>query len=83
MFQATDLNRRNQRIEWAMRMLFLSMTLLLILPVLLILGVLIQKGLPAISWEFLTADPTNGMTEGGIFPALVLRTLTLSYPNLT
>ena len=71
MFQATELNRRNQRVQVGMQVLFLSMTLLLIVPVILILGVLIQKGMPAISWEFLTAEPTNGMTEGGIFPALV------------
>ena len=71
MFQATELNRRNQRVQQGMQLLFLTMTLLLIVPVILILGVLIQKGMPVISWEFLTADPANGMTEGGIFPALV------------
>jgi phosphate transport system permease protein len=47
------------------------MTSLLILPVLLILATLIYKGGPAISFEFLFADPTDGMTAGGIFPALV------------
>ena len=71
MFQATEINQRNQRIQLGMQALFLSMTLLLIVPVVLILAVLVQKGLPVVSWEFLTADPTNGMTEGGIFPALV------------
>ena len=71
MFEATALNQRNHRIEFAMRALFLSMTLLLILPVLIILSVLVVKGMPMISWEFLTAEPTNGMTQGGIFPALV------------
>jgi phosphate transport system permease protein len=71
MFQATELNRRNQRIELGMRMLFLSMTILLATPVLIILTVLTLKGAPIISWEFLFAEPTNGMTAGGIFPALV------------
>ena len=47
------------------------MTILLIVPVLMILGTLIYKGGPAISWEFLFADPIDGMTAGGIFPALV------------
>jgi len=47
------------------------MTLCLILPVLLILTLLIIRGGPALSWEFLTTFPTNGMTAGGIFPALV------------
>jgi len=39
------------------------------------LGVLlyfmISKGSRAISWEFLTQFPRNGMTKGGIYPALV------------
>lgn len=42
-----------------------------ILPVFLIIGYIIYKGLPAISWEFLTEMPKNGMREGGIFPAII------------
>jgi phosphate transport system permease protein len=30
-----------------------------------------SKGLGIISWEFLTQPPTDGMTKGGIFPALL------------
>ncbi|MFT5683929.1 MAG: phosphate transport system permease protein [Myxococcota bacterium] len=71
MFSATPRNLRNQRIEKVIKALYLAMTLLLITPVIMILGVLIQKGMPAISWAFLTTDPTNGMTAGGIFPALL------------
>ena len=48
-----------------------SMVGLLILPVILILSTLIYKGAPVISFEFLFASPTNGMTAGGIFPALL------------
>jgi len=47
------------------------MTAILILPVILIMGTLIYKGAPVMSFEFLFANPTNGMTEGGIFPALL------------
>ena len=71
MFTATPRNIRNQRIEKAIKGIYLLMTLILITPVILILGVLVQKGLPAISWAFLTTDPINSMTAGGIFPALV------------
>jgi len=70
-FEATELNQRNRKKEKLFRWLFLLMTLLLILPVVLILGVLIVKGGPAISFEFLFTEPTDGMTAGGIFPALV------------
>jgi len=70
MFAATARNIQNQRVMTAVKSLFLGMTLLLSTPVVVILGVLLYKGLPAISWEFLTADPINGMTAGGVFPAL-------------
>lgn len=36
-----------------------------------ILGFIIIKGAGVISWDFLTKAPEEGMTEGGIFPAIV------------
>ena len=36
-----------------------------------ILGFIVYNGVGVISWEFLTAAPTEGMTSGGIFPAIV------------
>jgi len=71
MFKASDLNHRNVRIERRVRLLFLAMTLLLVLPVMVIFSVLLWKGGPMISIDFLFTEPTNGMTAGGIFPALV------------
>ena len=71
MFIATELNQRNRKVEQLFRMLFLLMAILLILPVVTILGVLIYKGGSVLSIDFLFTEPTNGMTEGGIFPALV------------
>jgi len=70
-FLATEINRRNDRIQFLFRSVFLLMTIVLIVPVLIILGVLIYKGSPQISMEFLLSPPTNGMTAGGIFPALI------------
>ncbi|MGD8327925.1 MAG: phosphate ABC transporter permease PstA [Acidobacteriota bacterium] len=70
-FAETDINQRDKRVQGLVRILFLLMTVLLALPVLLILGVLLYKGGPMISWEFLFTEPTNGMTAGGILPALV------------
>ncbi|MBF0122494.1 MAG: phosphate ABC transporter permease PstA [Candidatus Omnitrophica bacterium] len=32
---------------------------------------IITKGAPAVTWTFLTQSPREGMTEGGIFPAIV------------
>ncbi len=71
LFQASDLNQRNARVQQRYRLLFGLMTLLLITPVLLILGTLVVKGGGAISWEFLFTAPTDGMRTGGVFPALL------------
>lgn len=71
MFEASQLNRKNENIEKLFRLLLGGMTALLVLPVILILGTLIYKGAPIISFEFLFASPSNGMTAGGIFPALL------------
>jgi phosphate transport system permease protein len=71
MFEATHLNRRNETRQKLFRLGLGAMTGLLILPVVLILGTLIYKGAPVISFEFLFTPPTNGMTAGGIFPALL------------
>jgi len=70
-FEASALNRRNQRTQGLFRTLFGLMTLLLIMPVLVILGMLIYKGGGALSMDFLFTHPTDGMTAGGLFPALV------------
>jgi hypothetical protein len=71
MFETTALNQRNRRVENRVKLVFLAMTLLLILPVLIILTVLVVKGGPVVSFDFLFTEPTHGMTAGGILPALV------------
>jgi phosphate transport system permease protein len=44
---------------------------IVIIPIFLVIGYMVVKGLPTLSWEFITKQPTNGMTEGGIAPALL------------
>ena len=46
-------------------------TLLIVVPVGLVIVIIIQKGLPAITWQFLSDIPRQGMRAGGIFPAIV------------
>lgn len=36
-----------------------------------IMGIIVWGGAPHLSWEFIFAAPTDGMTEGGIFPAIM------------
>ena len=70
MFETSELNQRNRKTQKLFQLLFMMMTLLLITPVLIILGTLIYKGGSIISIDFLFTHPTDGMTAGGIFPAL-------------
>ncbi|MFA5389473.1 MAG: phosphate ABC transporter permease PstA [Candidatus Omnitrophota bacterium] len=46
-------------------------TLLIVIPVGLIVVIIIQKGIPAINWQFLSDMPRQGMRAGGIFPAII------------
>jgi phosphate transport system permease protein len=52
---------------WILRLFtFIVLTLLFV-----ILGFIIERGIGVISWEFLTEMPKEGMTKGGIYPAIV------------
>lgn len=44
---------------------------IVILPIIYVIGFLVFNGIGAISWEFLTQPPRNGMTEGGLLPAIL------------
>ncbi len=60
--------RINQKIAFA---LFRLLGLLVIAILFWILGYIVYNGIGVINWEFLTSAPTDGMTGGGIFPAIV------------
>lgn len=60
--------RTNQSIAfWIFR--FFSMLVVAILV--MILSFIIIKGIGAISWDFISKMPEDGMTKGGIFPAII------------
>jgi phosphate transport system permease protein len=46
-------------------------TLLVVMPILMIIFYIVKNSIGAISWEFVTQAPRNGMRQGGIFPAIV------------
>lgn len=64
-------NRRKHGIQsfafGVFRMLSYSVAVILFL----ILGFIIIKGIGVINWDFLTQPPTDGMTKGGIMPAIL------------
>lgn len=65
----TDRNKRSsQALAFGIfRMMSYSVVAILIF----ILGFIVSKGIGVISWDFLTKVPEEGMTKGGIFPAIV------------
>lgn len=46
-------------------------TLLTILPIIGTVIYIIAQGFPAMSWEFISGFPRDGMREGGILPAII------------
>lgn len=52
---------------WTFRMLSFSVIALLFT----ILGFILYNGLSVISWDFITKMPEDGMTKGGIYPAII------------
>lgn len=60
--------KRNQTLVFAL----LRIATVIVIGILFsLLAFLVWKGIRVISWEFLTDIPRNGMTKGGIFPAIV------------
>jgi len=60
--------------ELVQRLGFSFLTLISLLTIIPIIGVviyIIAQGIPAVSWEFVSGFPRDGMREGGILPAII------------
>ncbi len=66
-----DINTRKRLAEntafWVFRILSLGVIGILFS----ILGFIISKGIGVVNWDFITKMPEDGMTKGGIYPAIV------------
>ena len=60
-----------QQTQRLARILITIVAAIAIVPIVIVIAFLFINGLQAISWEFLTQPPRNGMTEGGIMPAIL------------
>jgi len=60
-----------RRIEWIGTNLLRLITLLTALPVIGVILYIFARGMPAISLEFLTQMPREGMRAGGILPTII------------
>lgn len=67
MFTETEIGKQKRWIENVMRIFFLVMTSLMIIPLLLIIGYLLYKALPVLSLEFLFTNPKDNMRAGGLW----------------
>ena len=67
MFTESAVGRQNRYIENVVKIFFLIMTCLMILPLLLIIGYLIYKASPVLSFDFLFTNPQDNMRAGGIW----------------
>jgi phosphate transport system permease protein len=68
------LKRRGQRKYWKQKfafIIFASMSAFVVMILLFILSFIAFNGIKVMSWEFITSAPKDGMTKGGIFPAIV------------
>ncbi|MCM8813215.1 MAG: phosphate ABC transporter permease PstA [Candidatus Omnitrophica bacterium] len=59
---------RSQKIAF---FFLLLANLLIVVPVGLIIVIIVAKGFPALTWEFISQMPRQGMRAGGIFPAII------------
>lgn len=71
LFLASDNEKRAMSSQRLLRIGFLAVSLLLLIPAAAILGVLIVEGAPGLTWEFLTTMPRDNGAAGGIATALV------------
>jgi phosphate transport system permease protein len=64
--------RINQNLSQKLGFSFLSLVMAVtVIPILAVVVYIILQGAPAISWEFLSGFPRDGMRQGGILPAIV------------
>jgi phosphate transport system permease protein len=61
-------SRRAQRVVFG---IIWAAAVLALLVLALIIGIILVRGLPSISWEFLTGVPQNLGKDGGILPAII------------
>ncbi|MFZ6020082.1 MAG: phosphate ABC transporter permease PstA [Chloroflexota bacterium] len=66
-----EYSRKMKQVEVMGINLLRLITLLTALPVIGVIVFILIRGLPAISWEFLTQMPQDGMRAGGILPAIM------------
>lgn len=63
--------RRKRMVQHCVFGAFKALSAFIVVILFFILGFILVKGIGVIDWDFLTLPPTDGMTAGGIWPAIV------------
>jgi len=66
-----NINKSKRLAQSAAFALFRALSFAVVAILFIILAFIIFRGISVISWEFLTEMPREGMTAGGIYPAIV------------
>ena len=64
----------NQRKRYSQNIafgVFRLLSFMVVAILFIILGFLLFNGIKVINWDFLTKMPEDGMTKGGIYPAII------------
>jgi phosphate transport system permease protein len=65
------IDRKKRRSENIAFGIFRAMSFMVVGILFLILGFIVMKGFSVLSWDFITKMPEDGMTKGGIYPAII------------
>ncbi|MCB0036233.1 MAG: phosphate ABC transporter permease PstA, partial [Anaerolineales bacterium] len=60
-----------QQVQKIAQVLVTAVAILVIVPIIFVILFMAYNGLGALSWEFITQPPRDGMTQGGVWPALL------------
>lgn len=71
LFTNTPLSLKKHRTERIAKLVFSAMVIIMILPLFFLISYVVIHAMPSLSLEFLLEVPLKGMTQGGIWPALV------------
>jgi phosphate transport system permease protein len=69
--KADNIDRKKRWSQAIAFNIFKLMSYAVVAILFLILGFIVVRGIGVISWDFLTLAPEEGMTEGGIYPAII------------
>lgn len=62
---------RAKRVERFGFIALTTLAIITVIPIILIISYIVVQGFPALSWEFISGFPQNGMRDGGILPAII------------